>query len=40
MSTISTKKIWNCSDGRDQIWIDQFGPSKLVILGMVMVKFG
>jgi hypothetical protein len=34
------QKIWNCRDGYDQIWIDHSDCENLIILVMVMVKFG
>ena len=36
----NNKKIWNCKECHDQIWIDHFDHENFGILGMVMVKIG
>ena len=34
----NNKKIWNCKECHDQIWIDHFDHENFGILGMVIVK--
>jgi hypothetical protein len=36
----TTKKIWNCRDCHDQIWIYHFDHENIGIFGMVMGKIG
>jgi Zn-finger protein len=39
-NNFNNKKIWNCKDCHEQIWIDHFDHENVVIFGMVGVKIG